>query len=145
MFYLAATSCSALAANSYPEPCQTQPFPVFAMAGPTKREWSTPWAAQLLAPRHVRCLWRIRSIALLILGDQAHQQCNVFLCLGNRSLKNYMFGLPLTSKSKGRTPENRSTLRSKLRCPRPYRKFGVHCAPWQQNDPNRGGLGVAMA
>ena len=27
--------------------------------------------------------------------------------------------------------------------PRPYRKFGVHCAPCQQNDPNRGGLGVA--
>ena len=80
LFYLPARGRSALAANSYPEPCQTQPFPVFAMAGPTKREWSTPWAAQLLAPRHVRCLWRIRSIALLILGDQAHQQCNVFPC-----------------------------------------------------------------
>ena len=143
MFYLGPTRCAAPAANFSPEPCQTQPFPVFAMAGPTKREWSTPWAAQLLAPRHVRCLWHIRSIALLILGDQAHQQCNVFLCLGNRPLKSYMFGLPLTSKSKGRTPENRSTLRSKLRCTRFSRKFGVHWAPCQQNDPNRGGLGVA--
>ena len=114
MFYLPTRSCSAPAANFSPELCQTQPFPVFAMAGPTKREWSTFSAAQLLVPRHVRSLWRIKSIALLILGDQAHQQCNVFLCLGSRPLKSCMFGLPLTSKSKGRTPENRSTLRSNL-------------------------------
>ena len=143
MFYPSPRGRRALAANSYPEPCQTQPFPVFAMAGPTKREWSTPWAAQLPAPRHVRCLWRIRSIALLILGDQAHQQCNVFPCLGSRPLKNCMSGHPLTSKSKGRTPENRSTLRSKLRRKRSSGKFGVHWTPCQQNDPNRGGLGVA--
>jgi len=39
--------------------------------------------------------------------------------------------------------EIRSTLRSKLRRPRHSRNFGVHCAPCQQNDPNRGGLGVA--
>ena len=38
---------AALAADFSPELCQTQPFPMFAMAGPKKREWSTSWAAQL--------------------------------------------------------------------------------------------------
>ena len=77
----------------------------------------------------------IKSIALLILGDQFHQKRNVFLHLGNTPLENSMFGLPLTSKSKRRTPETRSTLRSKLRCTRFSRKFGVHWAPCHQNDP----------
>ena len=47
----------------------TKPFPELSVAGPTKHEWLTPWAAQLLVSRHVRCPWRIKSIHLL---DQSH-------------------------------------------------------------------------
>ena len=151
MFYLGPRRCSAPAAVSLPGPCQSKPFPVFAAPGPTKPpvfQCSTTWGADLLDSGHIRGSWRIMSIALLTSGDQIPQNCNVFLCLGSRSLKNCTFGnakihqTPLTSKSKENNREQ-INITIKTCMYKIIQKARCTWAPCQQNDPNRGGLGVA--
>ena len=111
------------------------------MVGPTNRPWSTHWAAQLLESKHTRFLWFMTSIVLLILQAGVHQRCNVFHVLKADHQKTTC--LATTPKSKERKPRNKHTLRSKLKCTRSSSMFGIHCTPCQQNDPNRGCVGVA--
>ena len=61
-------------------PLSSKPFRVLAMGEATRREWSTPWAAQLHMSMHIRCLWRITARVMTIFAGPG-SQINLFCCI----------------------------------------------------------------
>ena len=109
MFYLPARGRRAAAAVSPTGPCQTKPFPVFAVPGPTKLpvlQCSTTWGDQIPMPSHMRnpLAHQIDSVCRTVGIWSAKMKC--FSCLPSRPFKSCMFSpakihqMPLTMNDK---------------------------------------------